>query len=375
LHGAPQPDLPPMAIGDIVAGLAHGLSGMGDFGDISLADLTPIPTTGLAHDHVRLNGRNLLARVPKQSQMGLDAESNLAYQVACFTRAAASGHTPHLQAILPPSHDLPMGALIVEEIEGAALPLPGHIDALAQALAAIHTLPLPAENDRRPLKNPLNALADTFMEVMEQSAFIGAAGLAYDTEYQIREELMAAGKLLSRTDKPPITLIAFDAHPGNFLLAPDGRAVLVDLEKARYGVPAFDLAHATLYTSTTWDVATYAELTADQVANFYATWLAAVPGSLAESVMPWLIDLRRMMWLWSVTWCAKWRVRSQAVATAKHHDGHSTEDWSAELSEPALIAHVADRVEHYLDPATIERVRQDWRTDNALTALLGYNTD
>jgi len=360
-----------MAIGDILTGLAYGLSGLGDFGDITVDDLTPIPTTGLAHDHVRLLGRNLLARVPKQSQMALDAESNLAYQAACFTRAAASGHTPHLHAVLPPSHELPMGALIVEEIDGAALPLPSHIDALAQALAAIHTLPLPAEGDRPPLKNPLNALADTFTEVMEQSAFIAAAGIAYEAEAQIREELVAAGTLLSRTDKPPVALIAFDAHPGNFLLAADGRAVLVDLEKARYGVPAFDLAHATLYTSTTWDVATYAELTADQVAAFYAAWLAAVPAPLADSVAPWLLDLRRMMWLWSVTWCAKWRVRSQHAAMTGGRSGRSTEDWSAAISEPALVAHVADRVDHYLDPATIERVRQDWRAGNGLTALLG----
>ncbi|NKB50531.1 MAG: phosphotransferase [Alphaproteobacteria bacterium] len=374
MHGAPQPNLPPLAIEDLLAGLATGLTGLGDFGNISIADLHMIPTTGLAHDHVRLADRKLLARVPKQSQMDLDPQSNLVYQTACFARAAPSGHTPHLHAVLPVGEELPMGALIVDEIEGSALPLPDHIDALAKALAAIHTLPVPPDDDRRPLKNPVNALADTFSEILEQSAFIGAAGLDYDAEAQIREELVAAGGLLSQPNTPATALIAFDAHPGNFLLGGDGRAVLVDLEKARYGIPAFDLAHATLYTSTTWDVATYAELGPDQVADFYATWLAAVPKPLADSVMPWLLDLRRMMWLWSVTWCAKWRVRSQAAAKASKHEGGSAEDWSADLSDPALVAHVADRVEHYLDPATIERVRQDWRSDNALTALLGYNT-
>jgi hypothetical protein len=359
----------------LIGGLARRLTALGDFGAISADDLEPMPTTGLAHDHVRLVGRNLLARVPKQSQLALDADSNLAYQAACFTRAGESGHTPLLHATLPPSAALPMGALIVDEIEGTALPLPDGIDALAQALAAIHTLPVPPDVDRPPLKNPLDALADTFTEVMAQSAYIAAAGLAYEAEAQIREELVAAGRLLARTDRPPVTLIAFDAHPGNFLLAADGRAVLVDLEKARYGVPAFDLAHATLYTSTTWDVATYAELTADQVAGCYAAWLGAVPSALADQVAPWLLVLRRMMWLWSVTWCAKWRVKSQEAAMTGERAGRSTEDWSAELSDPALVAHVADRVDHYLDPATIERVRQDWHGDNALTALLDRDTD
>ena len=32
-----------------------------------------------------------------------------------------------------------------------------------------------------------------------------------------------------------------------------GRAVFVDLEKALYGSPAVDLAHASIYTSTMWD--------------------------------------------------------------------------------------------------------------------------
>lgn len=357
-----------------IAGLAERLAALDAFSGIGAADLAPLETTGLAHDHIRLNGRTLLARVPKQSQMALAAEENLAYQAACFERAAASGHAPRLFATLPPDGDLPMGALIVEEIAGVPLPLPDALGALARALAAIHTLPPPPEAERPPLKSPADALADTFTEVMAQSAYIAAAGLDYEAEAQIRDELVAAGALLGRAERPPVTLIAFDAHPGNFLLAADGRAVLVDLEKARYGVPAFDLAHATLYTSTTWDVATYAELTADQVADFYAGWLAAVPDQLGAAVMPWLVDLRRLMWLWSVTWCAKWRVKSQETATNKARAGGSTEDWSAQLSDPALIAHVAGRVDHYLEPATIERVRAEWRSDNALTRLLGGKT-
>jgi len=355
----------------LIDALARRLAAAGQFGAIAPDDLSPLPTTGLAHDHVRLTGRGVLARLPKQSQLALDAEANLTYQAACFARAAASGHTPRLHAVLAPDDDLPMGALIVDEIVGGPLPLPDGLPALAEALAAIHTIPLPAPVLRPPLKNPVDPLADTFAEIMAQAAFIGAADLAYDTQAPIREELVAAGALLGRSDRPPTTLISFDAHPGNFLLAGNGRAVLVDLEKARYGAPPFDLAHATLYTSTTWDVATYAELSHQQVAAFYAAWLDAMPPALADAAASWLLALRRMTWLWSVTWCAKWRVKSREAANTGARAGGSTEDWSAELSDPALIAHVADRVACYLDPATIERVRDDWRGANALTALLG----
>ena len=79
---------------------------------------------GLAHWHFRLPGTGWIARVPKQSQMNLPAEANLAYQSACFVRAAPSGHTPKLLGVLSPSEHLPRGALLVEEIVGRPARLP-----------------------------------------------------------------------------------------------------------------------------------------------------------------------------------------------------------------------------------------------------------
>ncbi|MEK9661503.1 MAG: phosphotransferase [Alphaproteobacteria bacterium] len=333
---------------------------------VAVADIAALETTGLAHDHFRLGETGLLARVPRQSQLALDPDANLAYQAACFTRAGAGGHAPRLDGVLEPGPDLPMGALLVERIDGEPLPLPGGLPALAGALAALHGLPLPADGAQGPLMAPADPLADTLSEIAAQAVFLDAAGLDPDAARQIDIELSAARAQAAVAGRPPVTLIAFDAHPGNFLLTGAGRAVLVDLEKARYGLPGLDLAHATLYTSTTWDVATRAELDHDQVAGVYTAWLDAVPAPLAAATRPWLLALRRVMWLWSVSWCAKWRVQSRATV-----GGSGTENWSAELSAPELVAHVADRVADYLDPATIARVRADWRGDNTLTALLG----
>lgn len=332
--------------------------------DVVRADLQPLPDTGLAHDHVRIGDTGTLARVPKQSQLGLAAAENLDYQAACFARAATSGHAPNLHAKLPPDDRLPMGALIVDLIDGRALSLPDDLTAMAACLAAIHGLALPEVDDRAPLKDPVDPMADTFMEIMTQAAYIAAAGLHPDAESQIREELQAASATLAGDARPPRTLIAFDAHPGNYLMTlgeqGDGRAVLVDLEKARYGAAAFDLAHATLYTSTTWDVGSHAVLDRDQVDAFHRAWLDAVPGDLAAATEPWLLPLRRMMWLWSATWCAKWRVESRQAAETAAADKASTENWSAELSSDTLVAHVAGRVADYLDPETITHVRGDW---------------
>jgi hypothetical protein len=58
------------------------------------------------------------------------------------------------------------------------------------------------------------------------------------------------------------------------------------------------------------------------------------------------------MWLWSITWCAKWRVLSQQQASASA----AGEDWSAERSDDQLVTHVRERVEHYLSEAVVEQV-------------------
>ncbi|MEZ5581904.1 MAG: aminoglycoside phosphotransferase family protein [Candidatus Competibacteraceae bacterium] len=240
---------------------------------------------------------------------------------------------------------------------------------LIKALAAIHALPLLPILDRPPLKNPADPLADTVAEVLNQARHLDAADLHADALKPIRDEITVARSLLDQPQRPPVTLISFDAHPGNFIVEDGSRAVLVDLEKARYGFPGFDLAHATLYTSTTWDVATYAVLTTDQLAVAYRDWLESVPEPLADASRDWLLPLRRIMWLWSVTWCAKWQVQSaQAKKIDKHRLG-STEDWSVELSHQGLVRHVVERVSDYLDPTTITRVRDEWLGDNALTAL------
>ncbi len=65
-----------------------------------------------------------------------------------------------------------------------------------------------------------------------------------------------------------------------------------------------------------------------------------------------VLQCRRAMWLWSLTWCAKWRVEHQRARDATD----AGEDWSNTLSDPALIAHVRDRVDHYLSSPIVARV-------------------
>ena len=323
----------------------------GGFGDVELQEMRD---KGLAHHHVRLLGTGLVARLPKQSQMGLAAQANLDYQAACFARAAASGRTPRLAGVLPPSLQLPRGGLLVEEIVGRVAQLPADLPAIADSLARIHALPLPDAASRPPLLDPVDALAALADEIRIQAGYLDAAQLPMASRRGIDAGLDALQRLCALPARPGRRLISFDAHPGNFLLRNgDGTAVLVDLEKGRYSYPPLDLAHATLITSTTWDIETRAELSPAQVAGFYDRWERQLGDGAAWR--PWHVPLRGAMWLWAVTWCAKWRVLS-GRRSSESSDG---EDWSGDNSEAPLVRHVRDRVDSYLSGAMVERVRDE----------------
>lgn len=317
--------------------------------------LEPLPDKGLAHHHVRLVGAGALARIPKQSQLGLGAVANLAYQRACFERAGVSGFTPRLEGVLQPSADLPRGALLVQEIVGRSVLLPADLQSMARTLASLHALVLPPVSARAPLLDavdPLTALAD---EITEQAAYVSTVSLDKEVALTLNREQARLRCLCNVTARPERRLIAFDAHPGNFMVDGQGRAVLVDLEKCRYSYPGLDLAHATLYTSTTWDVGTRASLRVRELLEFYAAWSAAA-GPLGAGAQAWHLPLRRAMWLWSISWCVKWRSLSglPAAATA---DG---EDWAAERSDAGLIAHVRERVNHYLSPGVVGQLLEEF---------------
>ena len=328
---------------------------------LSGAPLQKLDDKGLAHDHIRIVGSGLLARVPKQSQMQLAAHDNLTYQRVCFERARASGHVPHLQGLLAPSVHLPRGALLVEEIVGRAVQLPQDVGLIVQALASIHTLPLPANEHRAPLINLADPLRALFDEVAEQARFLVPAGVSAQVQALLLAELTRLQQLCARAPRPERCLIAFDGHPGNYVIrATTGsqpQAILVDLEKCRYSYPSLDLAHATLYTSTTWDAEVNAVLTVRDIENAYKVWADSVGPEMAQAMQAWHLPLRRAMWLWSVTWCAKWRSLSGAAA----RDSGDGEDWSAQRSDAALIAHVRGRVDHYLSDEVVQGVLDELR--------------
>ena len=348
--------------------LAAALSAVPGYAGTTTGDLAVLNVKGLAHDHISVRGRGVLLRVPRQSQFALSAADNLAYQAACFTRIGASGHGPKLHEVLRPQRRLAMGALLVERIEGRPPRLPADLPALAEAMAKVHALPVPPATSRAPLADHQDPVGGALREIEAQAEFLDQAELEPAARAEIEDELAWARGFgeESAGRAQPVTLVLTDTHPGNFLIekagagAAVGRAVIVDLEKALYGSPGTDLAHATIYSSTTWDPDTWAELGLEEVAAFYRDYLELAGSELAARLGPWLVPLRRITMLRAITWCVKWRVLHRRERLDAKHEAQSTEDWSAENTDPATIAQVADRVADYLGADTLVRMRAEW---------------
>ena len=188
--------------------------------------------------------------------------------------------------------------------------------------------------------------------IEEQAVYLPEAGLMDAARAALEDELAwARGFAGDAAGKPHlITLVGTDTHPGNFLITDSHQAVFVDLEKALYGAPAIDLAHASLYTSTMWDPDCATALEDGDIDGFYRTYFAASGGQHADQVRPWVQPMRRLTWLRTVTWFVRWRVLSQ----------RPDQSWSAAKLPDALRRHVAKTVAHCTDPHVIAAVRAEW---------------
>ncbi|MGH7125806.1 MAG: phosphotransferase family protein, partial [Stellaceae bacterium] len=250
---------------------------------------------------------------------------------------------------LPPSPALPRGALAVEEIVGRLPELPPDLPAIARALARLHALPLPPPQARAPLPDHGidGPIAATLALVARQREFLSQVELAPETRAALDDEFAEAERLAARVTpaEQPLSLVGTDTHPGNFIIRADDEAILVDLERVCYGSPAIDLAHATLYTSTTWDLEVQAVLSPDEVAAFHRDYLAEIGLERAATLRPFLMPARRLIWLRTMIWA----VRLRALLT------------SGRLTLSARLArHIEARLADFFDPAMVAKVRTEW---------------
>jgi aminoglycoside phosphotransferase (APT) family kinase protein len=340
---------------DLTAALRRALRASAEVAPLADAGIAPVGGTGVSHlhlafDDVTRDGAAVVARIPLLSQWGLPPGEALAYEAACFARAAVSGRTPRLHATLPVG-DLPFGALIVDRIEGLKPRLPGDMAAIARCLADLHRVPVPPAAERPPLQVQTDAVAATLAVIAEQASYLDRAPIAPEARDRLRAALARLDRLPAETAAlpPVLTFVGTDTHPGNFFVLDSGDAVFLDLEKAMYGNPAIDLAHAGLYTSTMWDPAVATALDAAATRAFYDAYAEAAPTPLAEAVSAWAAPMRRLTWLRTTTWALRWTVLSAEPGSA----------WQGAHMPEAVRAHMERTAADYLSVETLARVERD----------------
>ncbi|MGQ0580518.1 MAG: phosphotransferase family protein [Reyranella sp.] len=325
------------------------------FANLTAEDLEPLPATGTAHGHVGLPG-GLIARVAYAYAGDPGAAARLDVQAAAFRLLAPSKCTPVLHDVLPPREGLPGGALIVDRLVGHVPTLPRDLGAMAVSLAVLHSLkPPPASSPIPRQKNPFRET----LELIEQNAlrFLDKAVPDEAARAEIAEELgLMCGMASVVAGRPqPLTIALADTHPGNFIMTSDGTAWFVDLEKVHIGSPAIDLAHATLPTSTLWHPEVGQILTRGQVAGFYAQYLARVGEARAAELEPWLMPMRRLTWLRTTMFMARWRVQ-----TRQPRDPDDPGQWSDAGLESAMKVHLQARIDQCLGRDQVRAIRAEW---------------
>jgi hypothetical protein len=274
--------------------LAAALSADRRYGRVAAADLSELPRSGLAHRHWRVRGRGVLLRVPL-----FDDAVAIAREVETFRRAAPSAHTPLLHGVLAPTPGLPGGAMIVDAVRGRSPRLPQDLPAIAQALAAIHELPVPPPAARAPLSAPEEPFAAT-LAVIERHLAASAPSLTAGMRSVIDAELAwardYAGRHATELRRGPRSLVLTDTHPRNFIRRADGAAIAVDLEKALYGAPAIDLAHAVLPASIAWG-RRGERVGATDRRRFLAAYFKHRTPSAEAALRPFLAPMLRLTWL------------------------------------------------------------------------------
>lgn len=326
------------------------------------AELAPLSRKGTAHGHVSIlppvAGCRLCLRIPYAFAGDAGAGARLRTQAEAFRRLSMSGATPRLFAAIDPRPGLPGGVLVIDRVEGEIPRLPRDLPLLATTLAAIHTLPLPEQGEAAPLPYHAAPVAALLAVIEGNARFFGALDMAPQVRAALDEELGFARDFAARAGRDPVQPLATcltDTHPGNFLIDARRHAWFLDMEKVQYANPAVDLAHATLYTSTRWDADIDLALAREDVLTFHRAYFAAIGPQHAQDLRPWLMPLRRMTWLRTMAFMARWTVQ-----TAPGYAGDEPDRWSAEGLSPRMRAHTAALARDYFDPDTVATIRRDW---------------
>ncbi|MBI1246027.1 MAG: hypothetical protein GC202_13575 [Alphaproteobacteria bacterium] len=329
------------------AAILAALRNLPRFAEAGDGSLVPLERKGLAHVHFRVRDGRAIVRVPVSTYGTLDPAQSLAREAECFARAQLSDATPRLLGVLPVSAELPYGALVVDDIPGAAPRLPAELPTMATALAAIHKLKLPPPEQRAPIDTPADPLGDVVAVIDANLKLVDRANLDPKVKLALGHEIAWARDFAQTNAKKVASmtraLCVVDAHPGNFVAAPGARAYAVDLEKCVYGLPGLDVVHAIILPSTSWDPDCAATLDSGQIDGFFRLWANRIGDPIARETAAILRPFRRLVWLRTTSVFLRFKVEGQHKAL-----------------DPRPADHAQRAIDAALDPATIAAQRKAW---------------
>jgi hypothetical protein len=304
--------------------------------------LRALKSAGLTHDHYIIGDTGQLLRIPRRNQLDMTPADYLAHQKSCYDAAAPSGATPGMADLLPPSKDLPQGAMIVDYIESRRPETSEDKQAMARCMAALNVLPVPENSSVRrapyPFQTQWFVMEELFGRYITGDKIAPAAQkLLLAEKDALRAEM---DKLAKRAETLPQALIGADSHAGNFIIDDAGKAWFVDLEFLIADVPQIDAADAASPLTSQLDPANKAVFSAAEKKEFYKTWSAQSGYDRLPENEALLALSERMVNMRTLAWLCYW---VQDGATEQKVSPETRANWNRMAAD-------------YLKPAALEKL-------------------
>jgi aminoglycoside phosphotransferase (APT) family kinase protein len=258
---------------------------------------------------VRLDDQDAVLRLVTGSQMGLDPAAQVEYEAHALELLESSGRTPRLLAVEPRPASLPYPYLLIGYLPGRPLDYRSDLTAAAHCAAAIHRLGVPARHALQNHGSPFEPVLREVEQLLSGPPTTSAARRPpYEAVLAFADRARARVSTESGALAVDPAVINTDLNTHNFIVH-DGRAWLLDWEKARIGPSTLDLAHFLLPTTTLWRDASATRLTPDEQSAFLDAYLAARPELDRKAYSEAVRATRRLAALRAIAWCA-WALRA-----------------------------------------------------------------
>ena len=89
--------------------------------------------------------------------------------------------------------------------------------------------------------------------------------------------------------------------------------------------------------------------------------IAEIGVERADRLRPFLLPLRRMTWLRTMAFTARWSVQTDPA-----YAGDEPDRWSDTGLSPEMKAHIKATIADFYRPQTIARIRGDWLEGDSL---------